>query len=163
VWLSIHTSTSTSMMPAQQRFVIVYGLLLAVNATAIEEQSTSTTDSLPLETLSTTNFFYMDSSTNPAPVPPACNIQTQICITSFPPSYQADTVGKLPRPFKEPSCSVSYTTPDGSLTFPDVAAVSGSQVPCAPNSTTSFKTAYGNADITYRSSYAGLPADPWLT
>ena len=100
---------------------------------------------------------------DPAPVPPACTIQTRICTSAKPPFYDAGppaTSAILAHPIDSPSCSVSYTDTQGNLQHPDLIKLDRNRIPCGPKTGMFFQTEFGKVGVEYQEALGGIPAGP---
>ena len=136
-------------------------LLLIYNSTTVLAQAQNATQ--PAVNLSGPHSEA--STTSPPPQPPACNIQTSVCLSAEPAGYVYSDPLTRPQALRSSACLVSYTNDKGVLVFPEVdIATNGEKdsVPCATNMTMSAETVYGVVEVTYRANYSGIPADPWF-
>ena len=108
------------------------------------------------------------------PKPPACGLQTQICIQILPPAYAAPKAGQLPRPLEDAGCTISYTGDNGALVYPQITALEkrghliegeaeedDPPVPCGLNIAMKLEgSSYGPFEVEYQKNLNGLPGDP---
>ncbi|KAG6988522.1 hypothetical protein G7Y79_00072g097840 [Physcia stellaris] len=136
----------------------------------------------PLAGTTPTNYtiiptaFDAEPFTNAPPsIPPACTIQTQVCLPSAGQEYDSHMWFRLPGVINKTACAISYTTSTATREWPPITQIrnpkpgaAGSGIPCGVGAVMEFESPFGSVELVYKTLFGrggsgGVPGDPWIS